>query len=168
MIADRHRRFPDVRMPRQRVLYLRRFDPEPSDLHLRVHPPGELDAALREQTSQVSRPVDPLLSSLGVGKENLPRQHRLLPVAERQVATADGNLSVNLAGLSPRAEEQCLGVHDGASDRHGDPLDPGLLVDDVLQRHGRLCGSEAVHKPAVVGRVPPVRLEVLAADFLPS
>ena len=168
IIADRHCGLPDAGMPRQRLLDLRRLDPESSDLQLGVSSPRELDATVREQPSHVPGPVDPFVTSFRIGQEDLPCQDQFPPVAEGHVTAADGDLPVHLAGLAPPTEQQDLGVHDGASDRYRGPFESGLLVDEVLQGHGRFRRSETVHEPTAGPCEPPVRLDVLAADLFPS
>ena len=104
-------------MPRQRVLDLRRLDPESSDLQLGVSSPRELDATVREQPSHVPGPVDPLLPSFGIRQEDLLRQDRYLPVAEGHVTAADGDLPVHLVRVAVSAQQRDRRPFHGSADR---------------------------------------------------
>ena len=157
-----------LRMPRQRGLDLPQLDPESPDLDLGISSPGELDAAVGEQASDVPGAIDPSVPSLGVGKKGRPRQIGPAPVAEGDMAAADGDLAADLTGLAPGAEQQDLGVLDGPSERHRGPPVWGRPVDEVLQRDGRLRRPITVHEQTAAGGMPPAGLDVLAADLLPS
>ena len=158
------RRFRDRGMGAESGLDLPELDPEPADLHLAIAASRELDVAVREQPSHVSRAIDAARSTLGVGEEGGRGQVRPAPVPKGDVRAADRDLAVELAGVATRAQEEHLRLLDGPPHRDRGPLDPRLPADEVLQRDRRLRGAEAVDDQAAARETVPDGHDVLETE----
>jgi hypothetical protein len=137
-----HRRVDHAGVGEHGGLHLARLDADAVDLHLRVGPPDEFEAAVGPLARQVAGPVHPGAGRAGdVGQEALRRQGGVAPVAPADADAAHvqfGDLSGRRRS-TVRGQQQAAHVVDGPADRHGSGVlcrvePPGGHVDRALRR----------------------------------
>ena len=122
LAGDHRGALPHPRMVCQRRLDLAGLDPLAGDLHLRIRPPEEVEAAVGQPAHPVAGAVEAAAGPLGerIGAEALGGPVRAVEVAARQAVAADPELPRHAGGhpLQAGVEHVGAGVGDRPSDRH--------------------------------------------------
>src|SRR5262245_12823158 len=94
------------------------LNPIASDLDLKVPSADKFDAAIREQTSQISRAVDPPVPTFWIRQEDRLGELRLSPIAQRDMGASDRNFSGDLRRFACLIEQEHLGRLHWLADRN--------------------------------------------------
>ncbi len=146
-------------------LDLAELDAVAADLDLEIGATEEDEATVGEAAAAVAGAVE--ARAVAVGEERGSGEIRAAPVAERDVAAADGELALAVVGgTTALIEEQDLGRGDGAADRYGILVERIRSRKEGLEREGRLGGAEAVDEHGVGSEGAAEGGEVRGADDL--
>ena len=159
----------DSLAPQQRALDLARLDAETPDLHLRVHPPQELQLAPGRPPHPVARPIEPRpgLAAERVRDETLRRQPRPAQIAARHPHAPHIQLAGDADRRRPAGRVQHVHPHvlQRPADRRGTPVrlaagsgraDRGLCGPvGIRRRHGPRSTAPPWRRPLPPPHSPP-------------
>src|ERR1035441_9035852 len=127
------------------------FDPEATQLHLKICPSEKLQISVRQETSNISGAIHAISRLKWIAKKPFSCQIRSPPVPAHHAIAANIQIASSTRGdrLKPRIQHVHLSVRDGLTDR-----------DDV-----RVCGDRKGRRPdRGFGR--PVHVVHLAVECL--
>ncbi len=120
LVARDYYALPDSRQPVEERLDLTQLDANSADLNLGVRSPHHLDAAIKVVTRQVPGAVQPVARLERIGNEALPRELRLIEIADGHPSAANVDLAndAHRYRLHAGIQDMAAGVGDGPPDRH--------------------------------------------------
>src|SRR5437868_7857514 len=127
------------RMAAKNTVDLAGFNPEPANLHLRIAPAQQFDAAVRAKTAQVASAIEPGAGDVreGIADELFRGQFRSIEITARKSSSADEQFPGNahLHGLHLRIENINLRSGDRPPNRQW----PACPPQDERRVGRRLC-----------------------------